>query len=398
MKYSHYVGLDVHANSISVAVVARDDEGVLSLGNCGADIGSVRKCLKKIGDLKKMCVCYEAGPSGYALYWELTALGVECIVVAPALIPQRVGDRVKTDRKDAQKLARLLRAGELTKVWVPDREHEAVRNLVRARAACVRDRRRAQQRIEKLLLREGLRAPLCSSGKAKGKKRVKGFGRAYMEWLNTISFEHFGTQRTFDDYKAEVVHQNTRMERLERELREAIVQAPESLRQMVMCLQALKGVAETTAIAVAVEVGDFSRFAKAPQLMAWAGLVPQEYSSGGPGKSKRFGITKTGNAHLRRVLAESAWMYRHKPKVARAIARRRERTSAAVIAIAEKAEQRLHERYLRMLRTEKPKNKVMTAIARELLGFIWAIGQQVGREVALAATPTTRKYQLRPVA
>jgi transposase len=376
-KYSSYVGLDVHANSISVAVAVKDGGEVRSHGNVAYDMVALRKCLKQIGDIGEMKICYEAGPCGYGLYWELTKLGAECIVVAPSLIPQKSGDKVKTDRKDAEKLARLLRAGELTAVWVPDLAHEALRNLVRAREACRRDRRRAQQRVEKLLLREGLRAPMTSKGKSAGKVRVKGFGVKYMQWLETISFEHKATQQTFDDYKAEVLHNNTRLLRLEKQITEAVTAAPAHLREIVSGLQALRGVAQTTAAIVAIEIGDFSRFSKPPKLMAWAGLVPSEHSSGGPGKSRRYGITKSGNGHLRRVLTESAWQYRHKPKGSHVIGKRRQDIDAPLVVIAEKAEERLHARYKRMDNAGKPKNKITTAIARELLGFIWAIGKEV---------------------
>lgn len=397
-KYSSYVGLDVHANSISVAVAAAGEGDVRSLGNVAHDIGTLRKCLKKIGDIRTMKICYEAGPCGYALYWELTRLGAECIVVAPSLIPQKSGDKVKTDRKDAEKLARLLRAGELTKVWVPDPAHEALRNLVRAREACRRDRRRAQQRVEKLLLREGLRAPMTTKGKKAGKARVKAFGRQYMVWLKAVQFEHVGTQQTFDDYQAETVHHTTRLERLEKQIIEAIAAAPERLREVVLALQALRGVAQTNAAVLAIEVGDFSRFEKPTKLMAWAGLVPSEHSSGGPGKSRRYGITKSGNGHLRRALTESAWSYRHKPGASYTIGKRRLTASAPVVAIAEKAEQRLHARYMRMANADKPKNKIIIAIARELLGFVWATAREIEQRPEDKAPAKPRKYQLKQAA
>lgn len=397
MKYTHYVGLDVHANSISVAVAPAGGGEVRSLGSVPHEIGALRKLLKKVGDITKMKVCYEAGPCGYKLYWELTKLGADCMVVAPSLIPQKTGDRVKTDRKDAEKLARLLRAGELTAVSVPTPEHEALRNLVRAREACRRDLRRAQQRVEKLLLREGVRAPLRTKGKKAGQARIKSFTSPYNVWLETLRFEQPGTQQTFEDYKAEVVHQKTRLERLEREITAAIAAAPEPLRAVVIGLQALKGVAQTTAAVLAVEVGDFSRFAKPTQLMAWAGLVPSEHSSGGPGNSRRYGITKSGDSHVRRVLTESAWLYRHRPARSVVVNKRRHLTSAEVVAIAEKAEHRLHERYMRMRAANKPTNKITTAVARELLGFAWAIACMAQQQAAKPSS-NARKYQLKKAA
>lgn len=402
MKFKHYVGLDVHANSISVAVAPAGGGEVRSLGVVANDIGALRKLLKKVGDIGEMKICYEAGPCGYTLFWELERLGAECEVIAPSLIPQKSGDKVKTDRKDAEKLARLLRAGELTKVWVPGREHEALRNLVRAREACRKDLRRAQQRVEKLLLREGCGAPMTTKGKNAGKKRVKSFGAKYMAWLKTLRFEHAGTQQTFDDYTSEVDHQTTRLKRLDEQILQAIAAAPERLREVVLALQALRGVAQTTAAVLAVEVGDFSRFKKPTQLMAWAGLVPSEYSSGGPGKSRRYGITKSGNGHLRRVLTESAWLYRHKPNASAVISKRRQSVSAPVVQIAEKAEQRLNARYRGLSEAKKPTNKVTTAVARELIGFIWAIARHVeqGADSKAAATKPVkaRKYQLKKAA
>lgn len=392
-KYSNYVGLDVHANSISVAVAPARGGEVRSLGNVPNEIGALRKLLRKLGELSTIKVCYEAGPCGYALYWALVERGAECDVIAPSLIPKKSGEKVKTDRKDAEMLARLLRAGELTSVWVPDPAHEALRNLVRAREACRRDRRRAQQRVEKLLLREGLRAPRTSKGKKVGKAAVKAFGTKYMAWLETLAFEHIGTQRTFEDYHAEVVHQNTRLIRLEAQIVEAMTRAPERLRELVLSLQALRGVAQTTAALVAIEVGDFSRFAKPTQLMSWTGLVPSEHSSGGPGKSRRYGITKSGNTHIRRVLVESAWLYRRRPGASALIAKRRQAAPPSAVVIAEKAEQRLHERYRHLDDQNKPRNKITTAVARELLGFIWAIARDVEQRHKAKPQPKSRDLQ-----
>jgi transposase len=398
MKYSHYVGLDVHANSISVAVASGDGSVVRSLGVVAHDIKALRRMLKKVGELEKLRICYEAGPCGYALYWELVRLGADVMVVAPTLIPQKAGDKVKTDRKDAEKLARLLRAGELTAVWVPTPEHEALRNLVRARDAVRRDLRRAQQRLEKLLLREGCRPPFTTKGKNAGKKRVKSFGSKYMAWLKTLGFEQAGTQQTFDNYKAEVDHQTLRLERADKQILDAITGAPEVLRETVQALQTLRGIAQTTAAVVAIEVGDFSRFDKPAQLMAWAGLVPSEHSSGGPGKARRYGITKSGNGHLRRVLTESAWLYRHKPNASPVIDKRRLSAAAPIVAIAEKAEQRLNERYWQLSEAGKAKNVATTAVARELLGFIWAVARQVEEAHKRKPQAKVRKYTLKKAA
>ena len=393
-KYSRYVGLDVHADSISVSVADSDGGAVRSLGNVANEIGALRKLLKPLGDLRKMQFCYEAGPCGYALYWELTRIGAECVVVAPSLIPQKAGDKVKTDRKDAEKLARLLRAGELTKVWVPDRAHEALRNLVRAREACRRDLRRAQQRVEKLLLREGLRPPMSMCGKRAARRRVTSFGKEFMRWLDQITFEEAGTQHAFVDYKAEVAHQVVRMERLMQQMQDAIAAAPQRLRSIVEALQSLRGIAPLSATIIAVEVGDFARFEKPTQLMSWAGLVPREYSSGGPGKSRRGSLTKSGNAHIRRLLVECAWAYRYQKHLSPTVARRRSGLDASIIAIAEKAEHRLSGRYRRMAISEKPKSKILAAVAREFLGFIWAVAKQT-ESAERQLKPASKKYLLK---
>lgn len=391
-SYTHYVGLDVHADSISVAIAGRGNKaGVESLGNVAHAVASIRKVLKKHGDVRRMKVCYEAGACGYALYWELTAQGIDCEVIAPSLIPQKASDKVKTDRKDAEKLARLLRAGELTAVWVPDREHEALRDLVRAREACKRDKRRAQQRVEMFLMRHGLRAPLKKKGKLAGKGRVKSFCQEFVTWLGSVKLEQANSQATLDDYRSEVVHQTERLKRIDAQINEAIEHAPSAVREVAVALQALRGVAEVTAAVIAVEVGHFSRFDKAPQLMSWAGLTPREYSSGGPGRANRYGLTKAGNVHLRRALTEAAWLYRHKPQHAPAVLRRRQRVSNEVLAIAQKAETRLHSRYKRMSQRNKLSTKIASAIARELLGFVWAIGCEAERVHAQKLKPTADK-------
>ena len=397
-KYSSYVGLDVHANSISVAVAAADGSAVQSLGVVAHDLKALRKMLKKAGDIGDMRICYEAGPCGYALYWDLTKLGADVMVVAPTLIPQKVGDRVKTDRRDAEKLARFLRAGELTSVWVPTPEHEALRNLVRLRDTVRKDLRRSQQRLEKLLLREGQKSPLTTKGKNAGKKRIKSFNAQYMKWLKTLSFSHKETQLVFDSYKAEVDHQTLRLKLVDKQLLEAIARAPSQLQEVVLGLQALRGVSQTAAAIISIEVGDFSRFDKPTKLMAWAGLVPSEYSSGGPGKSRRYGITKCGNGPLRRILVESAWLYRHKPNGSDAVNKRRLLTTAPVIEIAEKAEQRLNARYWRMDEAGKPKATTVTAVARELIGFIWAAARHIEQTCKSKPEPKKRNYTLKSAA
>lgn len=375
-KTTRYVGLDVHAESISVAIAedGRDAE-IRYLGTIPNNFESIKKLLKKLGNTTKLRFCYEAGPCGYVLYWQLVELECEVEVVAPTLIPIKAGDRVKTDRKDAEKLARCLRAGDLTAVWVPDQAHEALRDLVRARASAVKDLTRARNRLGKFLLRHG-RKPLT---------KTRRWGTAFMTWLDGLRFDEFGSQATMVDYLAEVKHGAQRVILLERAIDDAVKEASPQTQQLIAALQTLRGVAAVTAATIAAEVGQMSRFEHPSQLMSYAGVVPSEYSSGGPGNATRGRITKTGNAHLRRVLIEASWSYRHRPAVKGALKKRQEGQSEELRAIAWKAQHRLHERYRRMTSSEKPKPKVICAIARELLGFAWAIGVESETQTVKAA-------------
>jgi len=375
---TRFVGLDVHAETIAVAVAedGRDGE-VRSLGVIPNELGAVRRLIQKLGK-KKLRACYEAGPTGFALYWQLAELGVDCEVIAPTLIPKKPGERIKTDRRDAIKLARCFRAGELTKIWVPDQAHEALRDLVRAREAAKYDHHRAKQRLGKFLLRNAKRPPTaCAAWSLK-----------HVAWIRTLQFEHAAQQATLVDYLAEVDHAGERIRRLERAIDDSVASAPLELRAVIEGLQALRGVAKLSATTLAIEIGSFSRFGSAKQLMAYCGVVPSEHSSGN--SRRQGGITKSGNAHVRRVLFESAWGCRHRPNLGDQLKRRQRGLSAATNEIAWKAQHRLYRRYIALTSRGKPSSKVLGAIGRELLGFIWAIAVNVERERTKAASPQQR--------
>lgn len=360
-KKVRFLGLDVHAETIAVAVAEPDGE-VRSLGVIANRGESVRKLVKKLGPAEQLRACYEAGPTGFVLYWQLSQLGVECAVVAPTLVPVKAGDRVKTDRRDAIKLARCHRAGDLTAVWVPDASAEALRDLVRAREAAKQDHLRARHRLSKFLLRTGQRP-------AAG---VKAWTQAYLAWVRQLRYEQAAQEWTRLDHLHEVEHMGERVKRLEEAIREAVKLAPTGLQEVVRGLQALRGIAEISAVTIAAELGQVSRFESARQLMGYSGAVPSEASSGR--RQQRGGITKTGNAHLRRVIIEAAWSYRRKPAVGPALRKRQEGVPDQIKQIAWKAQMRLHHRYARLAVAGKDQRKIVTAVGRELLGFIWAIG------------------------
>jgi transposase len=367
VKDIRHVGLDVDSEKLVVAVAESAGE-VRSLGAIAYTEESIRRLVKRLGPANRLRVCYEAGPHGYALYWQLTRLGVHCDVIAPTLVPVRSGDRVKTNRRDAEKLARCYRSGDLTAVWVPDAAHEALRDLVRAREAAKKDQLRARHRLGKFLLRRGLRA-------AAG---VKTWTTKHLAWVRTLRFEHLAQEAAFLDYLHEVEHAAERVERLARAIDQAIEVAPAPMRALVAGLQALRGIKQVSAATIVAEVGPLSRFAKPKQLMGYSGLVSSEWSTGAT--VRRGAITKTGNAHLRRIMGEAAWAYQHRPAMSAELRKRQLGLSEPVKEIAWKAQHRLSSRYRRLLVKGKPKQKIVIAIARELLGFVWAIGIQIEKE------------------
>jgi transposase len=367
-----FLGLDVHADTIAVAVAEANGE-VGSLGTIPNRAESIRKLVKKLGGVEHVRACYEAGPTGYVLYWQLSELGVQCEVVAPTLVPIKAGDRVKTDRRDAEKLARNHRSGDLTAVWVPDAGSEALRDLVRAREAAKQDQLRARHRLSKFLLRTGQRPG----------PRVKAWTQGYLVWVRRVCYAQPAQTATLLDYLHEVEHMGERVGRLEQAITEAVKLASPQMQAVVRDLQALRGIAEISAVTIASELGQISRFQSARQLMGYSGTVPGEDSSGK--RMRRGPITKTGNAHLRRIVVEAAWSYRLRPAVGPGLRKRQHEVPQEIKEIAWKAQIRLYKRYARLAAAGKDKRKIVTAVGRELLGFIWAIGIKTEASGQIAA-------------
>ena len=357
-----FVGLDVHKATVCVAVAESGRGGeVRQIGVFENRPETLSKMVARLAkSRRRLSFCYEAGSCGYGLHRLLTGSGHECVVVAPSLIPIKAGDRVKTDRRDATMLAKLHRAGELTTLWVPDGAHEAMRDLIRARATSVRVLGKARQHLQGFLLRH-----------ERVYRGVRTWSLAYRRWLTTVRFEHPAQQIVLQDYIHAVQDAEARRDRLTEQI-EALL--PHwSMAPVVAALQAMRGVALVVAITVVAEVGDFRRFVPPRQLMAYLGLVPSEHSSGS--SVRRGGITKGGNALARRVLIEGAWTYRMSARVSRKIHDRLEQLPPQIRDIAWKAQVRLCARYRRLVVAGKPKVVVTTVIAREMVGFIWAIAR-----------------------
>ena len=357
------VGLDTHKAKITVALAEPGRSGEVRLhGEIANRPEAVRRLIERLADKHgRLRVCYEAGPCGYGLQRQVTALGHDCTVVAPSLVPRRPGERVKTSRRDAVTLARLHRAGELTAVWVPDPTHEAMRDLIRARTAAMEAVRRARQQLQGFLLRHGR----TFAGR-------KTWSPAHRRWLAGLRFEHPAQQVVLQEQIDAIEEAERRRDRLGRQIRELV---PDwSLAPVVSALQAMRGIAFLSAVVLVAEIGDFRRFATPRRLMAWLGLVPSERSSGP--KVERGGITEAGNGRARRVLVEGAWSYRFPARVTGPIQARLEGVPDAVRATAWKAQLRLCARFRRLVAAGKNANVVTTAVAREMAAFAWAIACQ----------------------
>jgi transposase len=367
-----YIGLDVHKDSITAAYAI--DSGEVELfgktGTTGTDID--RLCRRLQSKARHVCVVYEAGPCGYGLYRQLIQKGFDCMVCAPSLIPRKPGERVKTDRRDAVKLVRSLRAGDLTAVHVPGIDDEAFRDLARAWGAAREDLRQARQRLKSFLLTHGVRYTGAAN-----------WGEPHLRWLARCSFPSAWQQLAFEEHRRTIEDRLAQCKRLETALRDAVTTW--RFYPVVLGLQAMRGIQFVTAIGMVSEVGDLSRFGHPRQLMAWLGVTPSEHSSGG--KRRQGSITKTGNCYARKLLVEAAWSYRHCARLSREIQARLEGLPKPIIDRAWDAQVRLCRRYRKLVARGKQKNIAVIAIARELAGFIWDIGRLA---MSLALPRTTQ--------
>lgn len=360
-----HVGLDVHKDSISVAAAEPGRAPGRSIGKVTHDVNKLLKVLAKIGPTEQLHIVYEAGPTGFGLQRALSAKGYVCEIIAPSQIPRRPGDRVKTDGRDSVQLAECSRAGQLSAVWIPDPDDEAIRDLSRAREDAVNSRVQTRHQLKGFLLRHDVRY--------KGKTAWCG---AYYRWLATLNFGAGAAQTAFTEYWQAVKAADDRVDRLTKALQASITGW--RFESVVGALQALRGVAAITAIGLVAEIGDLGRFAHPRKLMGYLGLVPSEHSSGA--RTSRGSITKTGNAHARRLLTEAAWNYRFKARIGKEAQIRQQELSEPIRMMAWKAQLRLTQRFAALNARGLQANKACVAIARELAGFIWAIGMQAQRE------------------
>jgi transposase len=358
---SIFVGMDVHKESMNIAVVVGGKRGIEEEWQVANEPRAVRKLLRKLKELRggEVHAAYEAGPCGYSLQRVMRKDGIDCIVVAPSLIPVKPGERVKTDRRDARKLALMVQAGLLTEVHPPTPEEEAVRDLTRAREDAKQDQTRARHRLSKFLLRHG---EVFREGNQ--------WTTRHHLWLRQLRFEDAVLQRVFDGYVLGLEQVGERLKSLEEGLEE--VAAGERYREQVGWLRCMRGIDTVSAVTILAELHDFRRFGSPRELMSFLGLTPSEYSSGS--HAKRGSITKAGNSHVRRIVIEAGWNYRHRPSVSHGLRRRRKGQPAQVIAIADRAQERLYRRHVKLKEGyNKPHNVVVVAVARELVGFIWAV-------------------------
>ncbi len=359
-----FIGMDVHKESIVLSFADDDRSEVRRYGSIGGTLGDFKKTLRKLVSTgKDLFFCYEAGPTGYELYRYITSQGHQCIVVAPSLIPKKPGDKVKTDQRDADNLTRLLRAGDLTSVYVPNAEDEAIRDLSRAREDAVLVFKSAKQRLKSFLLRHNVRF----EGSANWSEK-------HLRWLiESVNMPYPAQKVAYQEYLNSVTEANARVKRFDQEILFHTRQW--RLYSVVHSLMALRGVRMVVAVTMIAELGDLTRFKNPKQLMCFLGLTPSEHSTGD--KKKQGAITKTGNQHARRVLVEAGWAYRFNAKVSKEMQKRQERVPLEVRDIAWKAQLRLTKRFRTMANKGKPHNVIVVAMTRELAAFMWSIAQAV---------------------
>jgi transposase len=356
-----WVGMDDSAKKINIAIFRGQESNPreeLVVLNDSTGLGRLAKKLRAFEDDVR-CV-YEAGVNGYYLQRYLAKHGISCEVAAPSLTPRRAGKRVKTDKLDAKALGKLYRAGELTCIVIPQQEQESLRDLVRAREDALEDQQRARHRLARFLMRRGLKYP-----------QGKNWSLGHLKWIKSLMFEDEGDQTVLEEYRQALEQQTERLKKFQEKIEEVAKQP--NYQKRVSYLMALKGVQVLTAMTIIAEALDLRRFVDAPSFMAAIGVVPSESSSGE--LERRGNITKTGNSHLRRVLIESAWHYRHSSVAGKTLKKRRECLPAEVIEIAQHCDKRLNQKFRRMLNRGKERQKIAVAVSRELAGFIWAIGR-----------------------
>lgn len=366
-----YVGLDTHKQSITIAIADEKRDGeVVTYGSIPNTFEAVGKFIRKqVSKNRELRCVYEAGPTGFGLCRFLRGNGIDCIVVAPSMIPKKDGDRIKTDRRDACNLARLHRSGELQEIYVPTREDEAMRDLIRSRDDARHASRKAKQRLQSFLLRHGK----IYSGKTN-------WSQPHFNWLAEIKMDHPAQQIAFQEYITAIHETTNRISRLDKEISTLCKewkQAP-----LVTAIQSLRGVAELTAATIVAELGNLERFSNPKQLMAYLGLVPSVYSTGT--STKHGGITKTGNGFVRRALVEASWTYRLPARMTKHLLKRNHGLPSAIKDIAWKAQLRLCSRFRRLRAKGKPTQVVTTAIARELIAFVWAISREMNKPMGTA--------------
>jgi transposase len=356
-----YVGMDVHKDSIVIAVAREGREAAENWKTIPNDGVRLRKTLKMlVQDDAVLKVCYEAGPTGFGLCRGLRKAGIDCLVVAPSLVPGKPGDRVKTDRRDARRLAHFLRSGDLTEVYVPEEAVEAIRDLERARDDAKCAERVARHQLSKFLLRHDRHWEHTT------------WTLKHRDWIRTQKFAYPAQQRVLEDYLKAVEDLAERVSRLTEALEELVPET--TLAPLVQALQAFRGISLVSAATIAAEVGDLRRFATPGQFMSYVGLVPSEDSSGG--RRRQGAITRCGNGHLRRIIVEAAWHYRHAPVMSKELRRRSQGVAVGVRRIAWEAQKRLNKRLYHLIHRGKSTQKAIVALARELSGFIWAVGQE----------------------